>query len=558
MAFNRASVYALLIFLIVSLVEFWPNTKTVFGFVDDHDILLFLGPNHSISAREILPTLFSKTEVGLYGKSPRFRPSFYLLRITEAWAFGADPLKYYIARIIAFALFGWGLFLIMFKEYGAKWAAVFSLTVFSIPYFADIFGRLAAAELHAAMGSILAAYTFQVLYNSISTNGEHNIRYRNLYWAGLSIGCLIAIGSKENMLFIPLIQMALLIKEIKYKKLSIACLLTTSLSIAYALFIASAIFLATKNNPYDYYGQSISIGDRIIAFKFFIFSIPFLFSIALALRNSARNLADKRIGEFQNILFPSSWCAYFREHGGYEFVQSILKNKFILFQLVVLLLIYMQCIFYGETFPRSTTRYDFPGLIFFSLACVLLFIQNEATRETNSVRSKFNLISGNILVSFLVSLNVIAVYWTNQYCTTNQERTRIESSAIKNLSILLKDHNAVPVILFSQPSHIEAVLAVQRFLYFNGYAGSVFLLSENNTNSINNTNPSTLRLNQGLYEWLTTLSINGKTDEPQLPQFMPIAALSAHKQCAVITLRNYHTETESCDRLVSQTRQPSI
>lgn len=558
MAFNRTSVYALLIFLTISLVEFWPNTKTVFGFVDDHDILLFLGPNHSISAREILPALFSKTEVGLYGESPRFRPSFYLLRITEAWAFGADAFKYYIARIIAFALFGWGLFLIMFKEYGAKWAAIFSLTVFSIPYFADIFGRLAAAELHAAMGSILAAYAFQVLYNSINTDGEQNIRYRNLYWFGLSAGCLIAIGSKENMLFIPLVQMALLIKEIKHKKLSVPCILTTSLSIAYALFIASAILLAIKNNPYDYYGQSISIGDRIVAFKFFIFSMPLLLSFAISFKNNPRSLDDNKFMAFQNKPFSLSWLIHPRGHGRVKFIQNILANKFIIYQLIILSLVYMQCIFYGETFPRSTTRYDFPGLIFFSLACVLLFIQNEVTRKTGSVKSKFNLISRNILVLFLVSLNVVAGYWTNQYCQTNQERTRIESSSIKNLGSLLKDHNAVPVILFSQPSHIEAVFAVQRFLYFNGYAGSVFLLPENDTNSLNNSNSSILRLNQGLDEWLSTLSINGKKDDPQLPQFMPIAALSTHKQCAVIALSNYHTGTEDCAKLVDRSRQPSI
>ncbi|HZM02573.1 MAG TPA: hypothetical protein VFC44_06085, partial [Candidatus Saccharimonadales bacterium] len=77
-----AGTVASLVIACVGIWLLWGNFTAQWGAIDDHEIMRFLGPQDRLRFRDI-PSRLMAGEAGHWGGSPRYRPSYYLLRLTE-------------------------------------------------------------------------------------------------------------------------------------------------------------------------------------------------------------------------------------------------------------------------------------------------------------------------------------------------------------------------------------------------------------------------------------------------------------------------------------------
>jgi hypothetical protein len=68
------------------------------GPIDDHEIVRFLGPDRVLRLAEI-PGLWLDLEPAHPGAFARYRPSYYTVRVLEAFLWGDAPATWYTARI---------------------------------------------------------------------------------------------------------------------------------------------------------------------------------------------------------------------------------------------------------------------------------------------------------------------------------------------------------------------------------------------------------------------------------------------------------------------------
>ncbi len=87
------------------VVAFWatgPSFTAKFGPIDDHEPLMWMGPDGHLPWSEFWATFINKTEVGQWGGSGRFRPAYYLFRVGETVLFGNNPWDWYACVLVMF------------------------------------------------------------------------------------------------------------------------------------------------------------------------------------------------------------------------------------------------------------------------------------------------------------------------------------------------------------------------------------------------------------------------------------------------------------------------
>ena len=80
-----------------------PSFGAEFGPIDDHEPLIWMGPDGRLGWSEFWKTLMH-TEVGAWGGSGRFRPAYYVVRIVQTILFGDNPRAWYASVLVMFAL----------------------------------------------------------------------------------------------------------------------------------------------------------------------------------------------------------------------------------------------------------------------------------------------------------------------------------------------------------------------------------------------------------------------------------------------------------------------
>ena len=97
---QKYSIFFILIFSVIIVVGIFGRVLSAqWGVIDDHEIIAFLGQDRKLYLHEIFPALKS-TEVGDFGSLTRYRPSYFLLRLLECVAWGANPLYWYAFRLV--------------------------------------------------------------------------------------------------------------------------------------------------------------------------------------------------------------------------------------------------------------------------------------------------------------------------------------------------------------------------------------------------------------------------------------------------------------------------
>ncbi|MEE8575174.1 MAG: hypothetical protein V3T30_07160 [Thermodesulfobacteriota bacterium] len=448
---------------LITFYLLWYNLYADWGIIDDHKVLFYLGPDGKLKLGEIPGMLFS-TEVGKFGVASRFRPSYFILLLTECFLWGNSPITWYLVRLIVLVLSISICWWLVQRKVGLFAGAVFTLYLLTFSFWSRMWTRLLTAEIYAVFGVALFSLGFANLYASSEDGegGEGKGSPRD--WILLFVGAFIAMGVKENFLILLLPAAILFVVFIKRRALGVFSLASLALIFGYGIFIASAIVVALSREKVDIYQNPVNASDRLS-----LIGTPL---IHLVLNN------------YFLILFAALMLAVF-------FIYRHLKSKgeshraklllssysvYLIAFLALLILYISQYVFYNGHWPVGN-RYDFPGVLampFFYLFSVV-FILRMATlvKSSGAVRIA-------ILTVFSLAL-VYSIYVAGFSEIREASRANGEASTEFSLKLsrivetLSRDKRSNLLLVINDPVYYEHLVSVPRFLRARGVENPLYL-----------------------------------------------------------------------------------
>lgn len=243
--------------LITSLYFFRSNLKIQLGPIDDHEIVKFLGSDKQLWIWQIPNVLLEDTEVGSYGSSNRFRPTYYFFRLIETSAFGVDATYWYLARIILVALVCFFLTfgLIKLMSYRNQFVVLFLgtsfiLAVCSLTSWQDIVARLGPSEIYLALGFSIFFY----LSTLLTLEG-----FSKKSWLLLCVTYVVTLGTKENAIFLslPFLLLGITAFLTSTKRLFVA--ISFAASVIFSILMSAGWILGMRSAGGDVYGNARTI-----------------------------------------------------------------------------------------------------------------------------------------------------------------------------------------------------------------------------------------------------------------------------------------------------------
>jgi hypothetical protein len=410
------------------------------GIIDDHEVFDFLGTKQHLPFSEIISTILGKTEVGsLQG---RFRPSYYFLRVMECWAWGRNVHLWYGFVTAAFAFFLGSVWWVISRFLGLLPAALCMAPIALANFWGGIWGRLGPAEIYAAPATGLMLLGCYELFFSPT------VLRRNLGCAVLTIGTLIAIGTKETLLplaVLTLFLVALATVDRRLPTLSglIACAVTLLVS-------SSIVFVVLKQLAgagVDVYGNSVSPAARIKAALISMdpFSTGFIGIAMLAI--------------------ATVW--WYRKPLSTVGAVGVLGTLCFLLGLFI-----SQQIAYGGSLPTGT-RYDFPAMLIpIGFACFIgcaVNLRDGATRGKNLTDGRALLFAIAVGIVFLSIGGIAGAIKSVRDVEANIAKTKEFSTELAAIVSRARTDPAAPVILEAYGAGAyEAVFSLQRYLLSEG------------------------------------------------------------------------------------------
>lgn len=390
------------------------NFSAKLSMIDDHETAWFLGSDGKIKLTEI-PSVVMNTEVGQWGKSSRYRPSYYTLRVIEAALWKNDAWKWYFFRyllLVVSMVLGWKILINYFPKVIAY---LFIFYVMTMPFWPDILTRLGPSEIYALPTLLLFVYGI----------------IKNKFWM-IFVGYIVCVGGKENLLILLPVLVTWLI--INAKKLSKHEWLMALLLVLYTAFIATGIVIATNNSGVDFYLNDISY------FKRFVLTIQ-----------SIPKIIDNRHLTIPMIMFG---------------VLSFYTNKkYFLLGISVLLTAMSQYVFYNNTLPTNT-RYDFPALLLFPIfdLIVVKMLTDIIKRYPWSKLFKFVFYAGLclLMLAFVVHRGYFLIH--DSAVKNVIKSTRFDDN-LKNARSWAKDNPESTLVFTSiHFTDFEPIVSVSRYL----------------------------------------------------------------------------------------------
>jgi hypothetical protein len=133
--------------------------RAVPALVDDHDIILPLGPSPTAKLVDIWNDLKATDDyqaIKKTGKATRFRPAHYPLKSLQTYLFGDNIRLWYVANFAMYTITATVLFWLVLEAFGIASAVVFGVFYFAHPAWSDILPRLGPVEIDCILfGTIL-------------------------------------------------------------------------------------------------------------------------------------------------------------------------------------------------------------------------------------------------------------------------------------------------------------------------------------------------------------------------------------------------------------------
>lgn len=413
------------------------------GLIDDSEIFSFLGPSLHLSASDIWSTLVNKTEVGqLLG---RFRPTYYVVKITEAWLFGPNVHLWYLVVTACFALFLSAVWWTVSRFVGLWLGGALVAYIALLPLWAHVWSRLGPSEIFGASSvAVMLFASDAVLFGDspwIRNGGAVVLTLVAISLAGLKETFLpIAAGGPGFVFVLAAIRKRIpVVLAATLASLIVACLAALSYVVFEGLRAAGSV---------DYYGKPAGPGPTLL-FSFagvldaflrtwWIWILPILFFQRL------------------NVLPTKTWREWIAGSGlafaTYAFLVAMYAA---------------QCGLYRMLFPHNS-RYDFPAMLlvpftFCILACEV-FRQLRGRFDERVVQYAELNVAGFVVFALVIA-NVGARLPLAMEVKKNIEFTNAFFNEVQRASRAARDVPRNPIIIEAYgPKAYEGVFAVPDFL----------------------------------------------------------------------------------------------
>lgn len=397
---------------LVVLYSLGPLFWAQWSIIDDHEIVSLVGSSDKFTFADI-PGALENTEISSSSNAVRFRPSYYAIRFSEVAAWGGKPEYWYAARVSIAITFAIALAWLCLRIAPPLLVLGFLIFTFSRPFWADIFARLGPAETYGALGFSLIIFGLSLRFKEKS-----NI-YASII---LSLGVIVAAGSKENFLFLIFIPIWIIFSS--WNKLSLAVKLIYFLPIAFASWIIFTITSRLGLSGKDVYSQDISLESRANLLVHFTQRTDVLLWLSCIILIWAALIFLK----LRKKHTPSS---------NLVMQNNILELTF--FSTIALLaLFFSQYVFYFGRWPHVyEQRYLFPGIIFQYVA-VLLFV-NLLARIASKFKSARALSQFVVLSGFVFFMGLIKISGIGRGFP---ESTKIELNGYSRLPEIASNRSA--------------------------------------------------------------------------------------------------------------------
>lgn len=446
---------------LLSIYSFGENFKAKWWYIDDHEIMMFLGEDRRLGINEIPEILMKKTEVGDYGSYERYRPSYYSLRLAETSLWGDNPTLWYFSRILILTSFISILWYLTSKSIGYVKGLFFVTLVLSASYWAELISRLGPAETYAVLGAGLFLLGIYKLFFFYKDGKEIQKKTHILYLVLLTIGAIIGIGSKENLIILLIPTVLLSLFAILKKKMTLGLLISTIIIILYGAFVMSSIFIALSKTSTDIYGNNIGIRELVVMTLKHIPFVLKLFWIKWVVISTA-------------ILT----IVVYKAKGILKLKEYIKKLAIFYFGTFTLIGLYLsQFFFYKGAWPTGM-RYDFPGLLYYPFYLLVLFLLIKESLEILDVKKliRENIYSVIIVLVFILVSPMQYFDYFKAYTKDNVVRTNAYTQTMENIVDVSIKNPSRPIFFESYSVwDYELVVSANRFLRAEGVKNDIYI-----------------------------------------------------------------------------------
>ncbi|MCX7309036.1 MAG: hypothetical protein NTZ72_14260 [Afipia sp.] len=450
-SFNASAAIVAMSF-VISFAMLGPLLSSKIALVDESDIPQYLGVTGNVKFTQIPSIVLNQTEIGNFGKSQRYRPFNYAMRVTETALWGSEGAYWYGFRIFLFGIVIAGLWWLYARIAGVIISCVVLAFTLSFKMWSDIWARSTGpSEQYAAVGFVLFAVGALLFISRWQDR-------RSLRSAAflLAAGGAIAMGSKENMLFLELPLAAALTAGLVSRRLDVLSLIALTLSLLAGAVIALSItvYFSTMKVE-DIYGNSV--GSRIFNSKWMIIAYC---STAVVICTTW--LTDKAIrrhfGEAKQIEYRA------------------ISRKFLIWYVVLILVFVFQVIFYTGQMPGGG-RYDFPGSLVLPALLLLLYVsllEFEGLFGTNG-KARFTL--GSLLAFGLLTYLPYSHWSMPVAVAANVERNNAFDMNLRQTKQRAGEKPDWPIVVASfYPWDYEVVQSLGIIFVAKGVANPRFLV----------------------------------------------------------------------------------
>ncbi len=416
---------------------------------DDHQIMQFVGPGRGLSFSEMW-ALLPQTEIGQYGVSLRFRPTYWFLRLLECVLWGARPALWHAFRVLILVLSLSVFWTLLTRCLGWVAAGLLCAYTLTFPYWAEIFTLLGPGETYAVGG--LALYLLGM--HRMAQRLQNGVKAGLFPCAALFIGSLLSIGSKENFVLLAIPTAYLGFLAVRHK--DAMAIIAASASAMFALYVASGAVLAVAHQGVDVYAHPVDPLDRVVrvfqSLREVRSQTPLLMLVTLAVVPGALALTARAAGSARKpLLKAQGW-------------------------LTILSLVYLsQLLFYNGEWPTGT-RYDFPGLLY--IPATLVILSAYSTRVIHSAdQSNFSRVWQLAISLALAVLILVRGYGGSvKFVEGMVQSSNQFVQSIEETALILRAHPDHALVLESgSVSDYEFVFSHEEFLRAYGVENKIFL-----------------------------------------------------------------------------------
>jgi hypothetical protein len=453
-----ATLVATIVGLTIALYSIAPCFEAGFGPTDDHEIALFLGPEHALPLGGVLPRILA-TEAAAPGASTRYRPAYYVLRTLEAFAWGPHPELWYLARALYFAAGLATLLVLLRRAANALECAAVLAAVASSPIWGDTFARLGPAETFTVVGAALFALGAARAFDALAEPASPPRAF--LAAAALvGVGGVIAVGAKENLLVLCAPAAYLAWRGLRAGRRGRALVVAGGLVTLFGLFVAGAVVVGMRRHGHVYAAE-VTAGGRLGLLVKAARALAPLVVVPLVVAAGALALLRRRAGAGD---------------ARRELVGAV-RSWAIAIGLLAALYASQQ-VFYGADWPRgarSDARYDFPGVLVWPLGAFATYRLALAILTALGLGAKA--MERARLVAPLVAIALLRPSLpARRDAERMAPRTRGYSEAMEGLATMSTTKAGWPIVIVCHGHEgYEDVVAIRRFLHYHGATAPMFL-----------------------------------------------------------------------------------